>query len=229
MPPAGFPHSDTLESQLGCQLLEAYRRLPRPSSAPGAKAFTVCPYKLTHKHKTTETKDARVHYTVLKQPPDPTPQPPHTQEPSTTQGPSSSLMQGQPETTTPPGACGLRTQQRATNPTTGRPHTFHTPKNPRPYSRRTHHPVRPSCRCSTREQPHRHPRPARASLTPHPHTSTARTMECWSLLRKEVIQPHLPVRLPCYDFVPIASPTFDSSPPTSGLGHRLRVLPTFVT
>lgn len=32
------------------------------------------------------------------------------------------------------------------------------------------------------------------------------------LLRKEVIQPHLPVRLPCYDFVPIASPTFDGSP-----------------
>ena len=48
------------------------------------------------------------------------------------------------------------------------------------------------------------------------------------LLRKEVIQPHLPVRLPCYDFVPIASPTFDSSLP-KGLGHRLRVLPTFVT
>jgi len=48
------------------------------------------------------------------------------------------------------------------------------------------------------------------------------------LLRKEVIQPHLPVRLPCYDFVPIADPTFDSSLPY-GLGHRLRVLPTFVT
>jgi hypothetical protein len=31
------------------------------------------------------------------------------------------------------------------------------------------------------------------------------------LLRKEVIQPHLPVRLPCYDLVLIASPTFDSS------------------
>ena len=31
------------------------------------------------------------------------------------------------------------------------------------------------------------------------------------LLRKEVIQPHLLVRLPCYDFVPIASPTFDGS------------------
>ena len=48
------------------------------------------------------------------------------------------------------------------------------------------------------------------------------------LLRKEVIQPHLPVRLPCYDFVPIASPTFDHSLPY-GLGHGLRVLPTFVT
>ena len=33
------------------------------------------------------------------------------------------------------------------------------------------------------------------------------------LLRKEVIQPHLPVRLPCYDFVPIAGPTFDDSLP----------------
>ena len=29
------------------------------------------------------------------------------------------------------------------------------------------------------------------------------------LLRKEVIQPHLPIRLPCYDFTPIIYPTFD--------------------
>ena len=27
------------------------------------------------------------------------------------------------------------------------------------------------------------------------------------LLRKEVIQPHLPVQLPCYDFVPVICPT----------------------
>jgi len=26
-----------------------------------------------------------------------------------------------------------------------------------------------------------------------------------------VIQPQLPLRLPCYDFVPIANPTFDGS------------------
>ena len=30
-------------------------------------------------------------------------------------------------------------------------------------------------------------------------------------LRKEVIQPHLPIRLPCYDFTPVISPAFDSS------------------
>jgi hypothetical protein len=49
------------------------------------------------------------------------------------------------------------------------------------------------------------------------------TVDCRVLLRKEVIQPHLPVRLPCYDFVLIASPTFDGSlpqgvrPPASGV------------
>ena len=32
------------------------------------------------------------------------------------------------------------------------------------------------------------------------------------LLRKEVIQPHLPIRLPCYDFTPIIDPTFDCCP-----------------
>ena len=31
------------------------------------------------------------------------------------------------------------------------------------------------------------------------------------LLRKEVIQPHLPIRLPCYDFTPVANPTFGSA------------------
>ena len=30
------------------------------------------------------------------------------------------------------------------------------------------------------------------------------------LLRKEVIQPHLPIRLPCYDFTQIIGPAFGS-------------------
>lgn len=37
------------------------------------------------------------------------------------------------------------------------------------------------------------------------------TRGCQMLLRKEVIQPHLPVRLPCYDLVLITNPTFDGS------------------
>ena len=30
------------------------------------------------------------------------------------------------------------------------------------------------------------------------------------LLRKEVIQPHLPIRLPCYDFTPVIGLTLDA-------------------
>jgi hypothetical protein len=52
-------------------------------------------------------------------------------------------------------------------------------------------------------------------------------LEDFGFPRKEVIQPQLPLRLPCYDFTPIIDPTFDGSLPC-GLGHRLRVLPTFV-
>ena len=36
------------------------------------------------------------------------------------------------------------------------------------------------------------------------------------LPRKEVIQPQLPLRLPCYDFVPITRPTLGASA-TSGV------------
>ena len=39
----------------------------------------------------------------------------------------------------------------------------------------------------------------------------AQTHVC--LPRKEVIQPHLPVRLPCYDFTPLTLHTFDASIP----------------
>ena len=34
---------------------------------------------------------------------------------------------------------------------------------------------------------------------------------CSGLHRKEVIQPHLPIRLPCYDLTPVANPTFGSA------------------
>ena len=45
---------------------------------------------------------------------------------------------------------------------------------------------------------------------------------CSELPRKEVIQPQLPLQLPCYDFVPVTDPTLDGcllavSPPASGV------------
>src|SRR5579859_4480365 len=89
--------------------------------------------------------------------------------------------------------------------------------------------------CPTHTQ-HRDDLPRRSS-TGHPTCDACRIVNVppmsnraghspafgYVLLRKEVIQPHLPVRLPCYDFVPIAGPTFDSSlpqgvrPPASGV------------
>ena len=40
--------------------------------------------------------------------------------------------------------------------------------------------------------------------------------DSYGLPRKEVIQPHLPVRLPCYDFTPLTLHTFDASPQKVG-------------
>ena len=83
-----------------------------------------------------------------------------------------------------------------------RTHTFVCAPDPHPLQAQGH--------------PHESPR------SPNPHTMWA-GLGLVVLLRKEVIQPHLPVRLPCYDFVPIADPTFDGSlpqgvrPPASGV------------
>jgi hypothetical protein len=43
---AGLPHSEIRGSMPVQRLTAAYRSRPRPSSAPGAKASTVCPYYL---------------------------------------------------------------------------------------------------------------------------------------------------------------------------------------
>ena len=37
-----------------------------------------------------------------------------------------------------------------------------------------------------------------------------------SILRKEVIQPQVPLRLPCYDFTPVAKPTVVACLPLPG-------------
>ncbi len=46
-----------------------------------------------------------------------------------------------------------------------------------------------------------------------------------AILRKEVIQPQVPLRLPCYDFTPVAKPTVVACL-SCELAQRLRVNPT---
>ena len=54
------------------------------------------------------------------------------------------------------------------------------------------------------------------------HDNLPETQPLLLFLRKEVIQPHLPIQLPCYDFTPVIGPAFGSSflsvrPLTSGI------------
>ena len=54
------------------------------------------------------------------------------------------------------------------------------------------------------------PSPARGNAPSLPHG--CEPMGLAFLLRKEVIQPHLPVRLPCYDFTPLTRFTLGTAP-----------------
>jgi hypothetical protein len=114
---AGLPHSETPGSKSGCRLPEAYRRLPRPSSAPDAKASTVCPKKLhTHKHNTNNDRNQN-------------PQPQRLQIPA--QRCSRPLCSSQTTTSTHPCPPPRETSSRPNHqkkPT----HTHRTRKNPQP-------------------------------------------------------------------------------------------------
>src|SRR3712207_8720811 len=54
-------------------------------------------------------------------------------------------------------------------------------------------------------------RPPRSTLFPYTtlFRSTFKIEQQVILLRKAAIQPHLPIRLPCYDFTPVIDATFD--------------------
>ena len=65
----GFPHSEIPGSKLVCQLPEAYRRLPRPSSPVAAKASTMCTWSLDpitpeHPPPASTRPTQRLHFTV---------------------------------------------------------------------------------------------------------------------------------------------------------------------
>ena len=73
----------------------------------------------------------------------------------------------------------------------------------------------PSCSGWERVSPLSASPPDLFILLPHlskPTTINAQTLtSSSSSFRKEVIQPHLPIRLPCYDFTPVTDPAVDCS------------------
>ena len=133
----------------------------------------------------TETKDARVHCTILNDHTNQRPPPP-TGEEGAARPRKHNTQQNQAVVLSGPNSApnhDVSTFSRAT--------PSHTP---------THRPGQVPEPSTTNHRCAEHT----------PATTTGRQCSV-KLLRKEVIQPHLPVRLPCYDFVPIASPTFDGS------------------
>ena len=237
MTAAGSPHSETLGSKPARRLPEAYRCPPRLSSVPSAKASTIRPCRQPHTRGTRKTKrtpDDRsstlCDHKTIKQQPDPQNGDPveiHQYKQTTTSHPKKGRPRG-------PLASTLQFSNHHATP--------HTPTRRQPDRNPWRAPERqpPTRRAVAAREPNSMPIPAPTTGTQRSfHASTPDTPgnkprePCQALnkilRRKEVIQPHLPVRLPCYDLVPITSLTLDGSPQQNWSGHRLRVLPTFMT
>jgi hypothetical protein len=106
----------------------------------------------------------------------------------------------------------VRTQQAASD------QIPHTRRMPARAGIRQHHPSlncqRAKRKASEKAECGRLPRLFRAGASP-------RLLE---ISRKEVIQPQVPLRLPCYDFAPVTELTFDGCL-SCELAHRLQVPP----
>ena len=142
-----------------------------------------------------ETLDGSGNQGALPQNPDSMPPPHHAGTPT-----------NQPTTTTTTAAAAHHQAGASPMPAPGNqphPSTHHTGKTPE------HQPATP---LSAGSNPPTGPDPPTAQTRSNDQEATPTK----PILRKEVIQPHLPVRLPCYDFVPIANPTFDHSPRKNG-------------
>ncbi len=206
----GFPHSEIRGSKVVQHLTAAYRSRPRPSSASDAKASTACPSYL----------DDRAHLLPL----------------CSFQGTASLAARRRLEAGRPPRG------RRRSPEITGRSlraeqHAIPTPGSDAARTPRVFEWIRVGGGGRTRSSTlflglapqmkrNRGARRRRRKTSPPTGRSPGGGW-CHRIPRKEVIQPQLPLRLPCYDFTPIADPTFDGCLPY-GLAHRLRVFPTFV-
>lgn len=226
MTAGGLPHSDTLGSKPCRRLPQDYRGPTRPSSVLSAKASTIRPSRqpqqiimtkaLLKNPRTTSdhgsTPNTACFHTIRTNPRKqslgfesqyehqphphgradarvhyPVLKPPPHQDTHPHQQAPGSQPGGQPGDHTPPHTGG---RWRPGNPTART-----TPHNPI----RLFHASKGQARTTT----------VRLQACPKHRTQTA---SAHNLRRKEVIQPHLPVRLPCYDLVPITSLTLDGSP-----------------
>jgi hypothetical protein len=194
----GFPHSEIPGSTLVRQLPEAYRSHQRPSSAPGTKAFTVCPCSLDHDSPSFEnTTSTAVQFSRYRRDASrserPTREPNRLADRLERRSVGLSKLNSMRPATLASGLsspCRYRFQASLT--------ADHGAEAPEPRPRRTR----------------------RLAGTPA-------VINGHRIPRKEVIQPQLPLRLPCYDFTPVTNSTFDRSLPC-GLGHGLRVSPASV-
>ena len=142
MTTAGFPHSDTLGSQPGCRLPEDYRRLQRPSSAPGTKTSTVCPYKLDTRHYMLNSAENRRCSRPLCSSQD--------TDGTMPQGPPTGRPVRRPFESAPTeSGCFLRTQQCARSPSPRRPSFRSPPRGER--TNRVASESKPNSQCSTRK------------------------------------------------------------------------------
>ena len=205
----GFPHSEIPGSKVVQHLTGAYRSRPRPSSASGAKASAVGPYYL-------DLVDHLCRYVVFKV---------RAGVPAPPAGANAD------EDWTRLATPGTRTRrQRAWCSWIGRGErtSFKTEqRGPRARAGLGWRRGRPAVDIEFPEDGLRPDGKARGPRRAARMETVLPAVIAAGLPRKEVIQPHLPVRLPCYDFTPITDPTFDGCLPC-GLAHRLRVLPTFV-
>ena len=244
MTAGGLPHSEILGSKPCWRLPEAYRILKRPSSVLSAKASTIRPsgrhtprknpndsfkrqttnhHTVKNDHKTIdlETRLQKEAWRNRDKANDDITSS-HCSRPlsssQTTTHPDRTRPAARKADGVPPGA-------------SGKPHAPKTDAGGGPGTQKHTH--------TTPRRPQGNPRSQRSLPHQHAHAKPETIPGAWAtrrtpdrrpekLRRKEVIQPHLPVRLPCYDLVPITSLTLDGSI-HKGLGHRLRVLPTFMT
>jgi hypothetical protein len=194
----GFPHSEIPGSTLVRQLPEAYRSHQRPSSAPGTKAFTVCPCSLDHDSPSFEnTTSTAVQFSRYRRDASrserPTSEPDRLADRLERRSVGLSKLNSMRPATLASGLsspCRYRFQASLA--------ADHGAEAPEPRPKRTR----------------------RLAETPA-------VINGHRIPRKEVIQPQLPLRLPCYDFTPVTNSTFDRSLPC-GLGHGLRVSPASV-